>query len=143
VHPSTSTPFSKIVRIGEMYLAFFTMQTPGCRRRTSGASSRNAPPKPSSAAPSSMPRSPRTRPEPSPATTTFHEQFPPRGHEPPAWLYPVPYGCAALYTFFHLFQPPRGSATQRKPTTPHPQRTRPCTRLGRANTQGTHLFFTF
>ena len=44
---------------------------------------------------------------------------------------------------FHLFQPPRGSATQRKPTALHHQRTRPCTRLTRANTQGTHLFFTF
>jgi hypothetical protein len=30
--------------------------TPGCHRRTSGASSRNAPPKPSSATPSSTPR---------------------------------------------------------------------------------------
>ena len=31
---------------------------------------------------------------------------------------------------------------ERKPTTPHPQRTRPCTRLGRAYTQDAHLFLT-
>ena len=70
--------------------------TPGCRWKISSASTRNASPKPSSAALSSMPRLTQTRPEHSPATTTFREQFPPRGHEPPAWLYPVPYGCAAL-----------------------------------------------
>ena len=74
-------------------------------------------------------------------TTSFHEHFSPRNHEPPAWLYPVPYGCAALYTFLIFFNPRGGGATQRKPTTLHPQRTRSCTRLSRANTQGTHLFF--
>ena len=53
------------------------------------------------------------RPEPSPATTKFHEQFPPRGHQPPAWLYPVPYGCAALYTFSIFFNP-RGGAPHKE-----------------------------
>jgi len=56
---------------------------------------------------------------------------------------PLPYGCAALYTFSHLFQPQRGSATRRKPATSHPKRTRPCTRLDGVNTQGAHVFFTF
>ena len=87
---------------------------PGCCRKTSGASSRNAPPKPSSTAPSSMPRSSRTRPEPSPATATFHEQFSPRGHGPSAWLYPpYLYGCAALYTFFIFSTPEGGRHTKR------------------------------
>ena len=77
-------------------------------------SSRNAPPKPSSAAPSSVPRPSRTRPEPSPATKIFNEQFPPWGHEPPTCLYPHALWLRGALHIFPSYSTPTGERHAKK-----------------------------
>ena len=89
-----------------------------CRRRTSGASSRYALPKPSTTAPSSMPRSSRTCPAPSPATATFHGQIQPRGHGPPAWIHPRTLWLRGALHIFLSFSTPEWERHTKKASHP-------------------------